>query len=87
MSPVNALIMILYDIRKIKNQHQRADINSNSKKIIKIQDYYDVSEELLNIRIENLLTNGRIRNTPNRDNRSFTPNEVTIEIPIHDDSY
>ena len=52
--------MILYDIRKIKNQHQRADINSNSKKIIKIQDYYDVSEELLNIRIENLLTNGRI---------------------------
>ena len=35
-------------IRKIKNQHQRADINSIHKKIIKI----------LNIRIENLLKNG-----------------------------
>ena len=38
-------------IRKIKNQHQRADINSIHKKIIKIPDY-------LNIRIENLLKNG-----------------------------
>ena len=78
---------ILTIIRKIKNQYQRADINSIHKKIIKILDYHDVSKEFLNIRIENLLKNGRIRNKPNRGNPSFTLNDVTIEIPIHDDSY
>ena len=64
-------------IRKIKNQHQRADINSIHKKIIKI----------LNIRIENLLKNGWIRNKSNRGNPSFILNDVTTETPIHDDSY
>ena len=78
---------IIKIIRKIKNQHQRADINSIHNKIIKIPDYHDVSKEFLNIRIENLLKNGRIRNKPNRGNPSFTLNDVTIEIPIHDDSY
>ena len=74
-------------IRKIKNQHQCADINSIHKKIIKIPDYHDIFKEFLNIRIENLLENGRIRNKPNRGNPSFTLNDVTIEIPMHDDSY
>ena len=60
---------IITIIRKIKNQHQLADINSTHKKIIKIRDYHDVSQEFLNIRIENL---GRIRNKPNRGNPSFT---------------
>ena len=78
---------IIKIIRKIKNQHQRADIYSVHKKIIKIPDYHDVTKEFLNIRIENLLKNGRIRNKPNRGNPSFTLNDVTIEIPIHDDSY
>ena len=53
---------ILTIIRKIKNQYQRADINSIHKKIIKILDYHDVSKDFLNIRIENLLKNGRVRN-------------------------
>ena len=74
-------------IRKIKNQHQGADINSIYKKIIKIPDYHDVSKKFLNIRIENLLKNGRIGNKPNRGNPSFTLNDVTIEIPIQDGSY
>ena len=74
-------------IRKIKNQHQRADINSIHKKIIKIPDYHNVSKEFLNIRIENLLKNGWIRNKSNRGNPSFILNDVTIEIPIHGDSY
>ena len=78
---------IIKIIRKIKNQHQRADIYSIHKKIIKIPDYHDVSKEFLNIRIENLLKNGRIRNKPNRGNPSFTLNDVIIDIPIHDDSY
>ena len=78
---------IIKIIRKIKNQHQRADIYSTHKKIIKILDYHHVTKEFLNIRIENLLKNGRIRNKPNRGNPSFTLNDVTIEIPIHDDSY
>ena len=78
---------IIKIIRKIKNQHQRADINSIHNKIIKIPDYHDVSKEFLNIRIENLLKNGRIRNKPNRGNPSFTLNDVTIEIPMHGDSY
>ena len=78
---------IMKIIRKIKNQDQRADINSIHKKIIKIPDYH-VSKEFLNIWIENLLKNGRIRNKLNRGNPSFTLNDVTIEIfPIHDDSY
>ena len=42
-------------IRKIKNQHQWADIYSIHKKIIKIPDYHYVTKEFLNIRIENLL--------------------------------
>ena len=33
------------------------------------------------------LKNGKIRNKPNRGNPSFTLNDVTTEIPIHDDSY
>ena len=49
---------IIKIIRKIKNQHQRADINSIHNKIIKIPDYHDVSKEFLKIRIENLLKNG-----------------------------
>ena len=72
---------IIKIIRKIKNQHQRADINSIHKKIIQILDYHDVSKEFLNTRIE------KIRNKPNRGNPSFTLKDVTIEIPIHDDSY
>ena len=78
---------IIKIVRKIKNEHQRADIYSIHKKIIKIPDYHDVNKEFLNIRIENLSKNGRIRNKPNRGNPSFTLNDVTIEIPIHDDSY
>ena len=73
-------------IRKIENQHQRADINGIHKKIIKIPDYHDVSKKILNTRIKNVLKNVRIRNKPNRDNPLFTLNDVTIETPIHDDS-
>ena len=76
---------IIKIIRKIKNRHQHADIYSIHKKIIKIPDYHDVSKEFLNVRIENLLKNSRIRNKPNRGNPSFTLNDVTIETPIHDD--
>ena len=78
---------IIKIIREIKNQQQLAGINSIHKKIIEIPDYHDVSKELLNIRIENLLKNGRIRNKPNRGNPSFTLNDVTIEILTNDDSY
>ena len=39
---------IITIIRKIKNQHQRADINSIRKKVIKIPNYHDVSTEFLN---------------------------------------
>ena len=78
---------IIKIIRKIKNQVQRADINSIHKDIIKIPDYHDVSKEFVNIRIENVLKNGRIRNKLSRGNPSFTLYDVTIEIPIHDDSY
>ena len=78
---------IITIIRKIKSQHQRADINSIQKKIIKIQDYHDVSKEFLNIRIENLLKNDSIRNKPNRGNPLVTLNDVPIEMAIHDGSY
>ena len=57
-------------IRQIKNQHQRAGISIH-KKIIEIPDYLDVSKEFLNIRIENLLKIGKIRNKPNRGNPSL----------------
>ena len=78
---------IITIIRKIKNQHQRADIISIHKSIIKIPDYHGVSKEFFNIQFEKLLKNGRTRNKPNRGNPSFTLNDVTIEIPIHDNSY
>ena len=78
---------IITIIRKIKKQHQRADIISIPKKIVKIPDYHDVSKEFLNIRIDNFQKNGRIRSKANRDNPSFTLNDVTIEIPIHNNSY
>ena len=42
-------------IRKIENQHQRADINGIHKKIIKTPDCHDVSKKILNIRIKNVL--------------------------------
>ena len=40
---------IIAIIRKIKNQHRHADINSIHRKIIKIPDCHDVSKDLLNI--------------------------------------
>ena len=49
---------IIKIIRKIKNQHQRADINSIHKKIIKILDHHHVFKDFLNIRIKNLFKNG-----------------------------
>ena len=78
---------IIKIIRKIKNQHQRADINSIHKKIIKIPGYHDVSKQFLSIRIKNLFKNGSVRDKPNRGNPSSTLNDVTTGIPIHDDSY
>ena len=63
-------------IRYTKNQHQPAGINSIHKKMISIPDFDDVSKEFLNIRIENLLKSGRIRNKPNRDSPLFTLNGV-----------
>ena len=45
---------IITIIRKIKIQHQFADINIIHKKIIKILDYHDVFKEFLNTRIENI---------------------------------
>ena len=62
---------IIKTIRKIKNQYQRADINSIHKKIIKSLDYHDVSKEFLNIEIENLLKNCGIRNKPNIGNNRY----------------
>ena len=62
---------IITIIRKIKNQHQCADIKSIHEKIIKFLDYHDIFKEFLNIRIENLLENGRIRHKLNRGNPSF----------------
>ena len=38
---------IITIIRKIKNKHQRADINSLHKKLIKILDSHDVSIEAI----------------------------------------
>ena len=59
---------IITIIRSIKNQYQRADINSIHKKIIKIPDCHDVSKEFLNIRMENYLKKGRITNKSTRGN-------------------
>ena len=78
---------IIKIIIKIKSQPQRADINRIHKKMIKIPGYHDVHKEFFNILNEKLLKIGRTRNKPNRGNPSFTLNDVTIEIPIHGDSY
>ena len=147
----NELICFDHDIitiiRKIKNQHQRTDINSIRKKIIKIPNYDDVSEEFLNtvkplnsrhlrvlkklsvikrcpllrgslrnivtfgtkhfvrysrhvrylgcpllggftvFELKTFLKNGGIRYKPNRVNPSFTLNDITIETPMHKNSY
>ena len=40
---------IITIIRKIKNQHQRTDINSIHKKTVKIPDYHNVSKKFFNI--------------------------------------
>ena len=46
---------IITVIRYIENQHQHTNINGIHKKIFKIPDFHDISKELLNIRLENLL--------------------------------
>ena len=67
-------------IINIENQHQRADINSIHKRIMKIRDFH-VSKEFLNIRREDPLDNRRIRNnsfshveTPSPEYSLQTPN-------------
>ena len=58
--------------------------------VILKQNHYGnsiLSKECLNIRTENLFKNHIVRNKSNRGNPSLTLNDVTIKIPIHDDSY
>ena len=80
---------IITIIRKIKSHHQRADINSNHLKVIEISDYHDVYKEFLSVRIKNLLQNSRteISLIAEISAPSFTLNDVTIAIPINEDSY
>ena len=80
--------MILWQsLEKLKTNVTAQILRVFTKKIVKIPDYHDVSKEFLNIRIENLLKKGTVRNKPNRGNPLFTLNDVTTEIPIHDESY
>ena len=57
-----------------------------TKRLSKFQTImFQKNSSIFNLKI--FLKNGKIRNKPNRGNPSFTLNDVTTEIPIHDDSY
>ena len=75
---------ILYVIKKIKNQHQRADIESIFDEVTKTIDFQHITKDSLNDRVNQLLQSNRLINKINRNKDSFFLNEDTIDMSIID---
>ena len=75
---------ILCVIKKIKNQHQRPDIERIFDEVTKNIDFQHITKDSLNDRVNQLLQSNRLINKINRNKDSFFLNEDTIDMSIID---
>ena len=75
---------ILYVIKKIKNQHQRNNIERIFDEVTKTIDFQHITKDSLNDRVNQLLQSNRLINKINRNKDSFFLNEDTIDMSIID---
>ena len=72
--------IILYVIKKIKNQHQRADIESIFDEVTKTIDFQHITKDSLNDRVNQLLQSNKLINKINRDKDSFFLHKDIIDM-------
>ena len=75
---------ILYVIKKLKHQHQQADIERIVSEVIKTINFQDITKDALNVRVNKLLQFHKLINKINRNKDSFFLNKVTIDMSIID---
>ena len=72
---------IYYAKNKIRNSHKRAEVNAIHKEVVKTPIFKDITKDRLQDRVDKLLKNGTLLNTPNRDEDSLRLNRVQINDP------
>ena len=72
----DTIFSILLQIRK---NHNRADVDSIHKQIIKTVDFENITKEFLDDRIHTLITDGKIINKINSNTDSYYANEKDID--------
>ena len=75
---------ILYAIKKIKKQHQRADIERIFGEVTRTTDFQDLSKKSVRDRVDCLLNSKKIINKKSRNQDSFFLNEDSIDMLILD---
>ena len=74
----------LYIIKKIKNLHQRTDIERLFDEVTKNIDFQHITKDSLNDRVNKLLQSSKLINKINCSKDSFFLNEDTIYMSIID---
>ena len=75
-------ITILYVIKKLKNQHQRADIECIFDEVTKTIDFQHTTKASFNDRVNQLPQSNKLTNKINRSKDSFFLNEDIIDMSI-----
>ena len=75
---------ILYSIKKIKKQHQRADIERIFVEVTKTIEFQDLSKISVQDRVDYLLNSNKIVNKINRNQDSFFLNEDNVDMTVLD---
>ena len=70
---------IFWILLQIRKNHNRADVDSIHKKIIKTVDFENITKEFLDDRMHTLITDGKIINKINRNTDSYYANEKDID--------
>ena len=80
--------MILWQLsEKLKTNINVGDINNIHKRSSNSRLSWCFQRILQHSNWKTFFKNGKIRNKPNRHNPLFTLNDVTIEIPLHNNCY
>ena len=75
---------ILHVIKKIKKQHQRADIERIFDEVTKTIDFQDTTKDFINDSVNQLLQSDKLINKINGSKDSFFLNEDKIDTSIID---
>ena len=75
---------ILYVIKKIKNQHQRNNIERIFDEVTKTIDFQHITKDSLNDRVNQVLQSNKLINKINRNRDTSFLNEDTIDMSVID---